>query len=837
MQYTIQEIATITKASLLNRKAQHGVIEHLLLDSRNITFTDSSLFIAINGRHFNAHDFLSIAYQQGIRHFMIEEERDITAFPAGNFLLVKNTVTALQDIATYHRQNYRLPIIGITGSNGKTTVKEWLFQLLNPDEHIVRSPKSYNSQVGVPLSVLQINKTHSLGIFEAGISEVDEMKRLAPMIVPDIGLFTTLGTAHDEGFPNQKSKLWEKLQLFNQAKVLIYNCDDELVTSTIPQWAKAHNPDIQLINWSQQSNNAQYKVDLIHRSTTLDHIRISGIDGASFSIRIPFSDSATIENAIHCCIVMKHLQYSNSVIAARIAKLERIAMRLELKEGTNGCSIINDSYNSDLSSLSIALDFLKQQSGNPSHTLILSDIYQTGKTNEQLYHTVARLILAYKIDRLIGIGEDISMLDQILPLDFNKVFYKDTDAFLSSIPSTPFINENILLKGARNFEFEKIANRLANKVHKTRLEVNLTALLNNLRFYQKNLKRGTQLMVMVKASAYGSGSIEVAKLLAFQQVDYLAVAYADEGVELRKAGIQLPILVLNPEAATFDHLIRYQLEPEIYHFNLLTNYLLFLKKKNSPHKHSIHLKLDTGMHRLGFEEKDMHQLLNTLKDAEALVDVKSIFSHLAASENPDHDSFSKQQIDLFNKCYQLLVAGLGYQPIRHMLNSSGILRFPEHQMDMVRLGIGLYGIGDGRTPKGALQTVNTLKASISQIKTIAPGETVGYGRMGLATSPLRIATLSIGYADGLLRKTGNGRYQVLIKGKKAPLVGNVCMDMAMADITHIPSAVEGDEAIIFGRDAQGNECPVQDLALCLDTIPYEVFTSISKRVKRIYIQE
>ena len=834
MQYQIQQIAAITNGTFTNRQSAPALIEHFLLDTRQITFPASSLFVALEGRHFDGHDFLENAYQGGVRNFLVSKKINAAGFPSANFILVKNTLSAFQQIAIHHRRQFDFPVVGITGSNGKTVVKEWLFQLLHKDYHIVRSPKSYNSQTGVPLSVFQMAEAHNFGIFEAGISQMGEMGKLAPIIAPDIGIFTTLGEAHSEGFPDKATKLQEKLKLFKNAKTLIYCCDNDLVEKEIADWKIKNNNAIKLIKWSATGKPASFEIKKINSNNSISEIKIAA---HQLPIKIPFTDDASIENAVHCYVLMKYLKYSDNDISKKMSQLEPVAMRLELKAGNDGCVIINDSYNSDLSSLKIALDFLIQQSKTPRRTLILSDILQSGQPNKKLYTTVAELIVEKSIDRVIGIGADVVILNKILPNNFEKTFFENTDLFLKNIDIKTFHNETILLKGARQFYFEKIANRLSRKTHQTVLEVNLTALLNNLRTYQKHIQPGTKLMVMVKASAYGSGSVETAKLLDFQQVDYLTVAYADEGVELRKAGIQLPILVLNPEEATFDRLLEFGLEPEIYNFYILKKYLHFLQSFSEKKQQPIHIKLDTGMHRLGFEKNDILQLINVLKNNYHLIKVKSIFSHLAASESPDHDIFTKEQFYLFKNMYEKLTEGIGYHPLRHILNSGGIIRFPKNQMDMVRLGIGLYGIDESGLLQKQLQTVNTLKAAISQIKNIKKGETIGYGRMGKAKKNMRIATLSIGYADGLFRQAGNGKYSVLINGKKAPLVGNVCMDMIMADITYIPETKEGDEAIIFGKDENGNELPVQELAKCVGTIPYEIFTSISDRVKRVYVQE
>ena len=873
MHYPIAQIADIMGGQFLGPPVD-ATIEHVLLDSRQVIFPASSLFIALQGRRFNGHEFLHDLYASGVRNFVVSKKTTHPQdFPQANFILVKNTQEAFHSLAAWHRGQFQLPVIGITGSNGKTIVKEWLFQLLYEDYHIVRSPKSFNSQTGVPLSVLQITPEHTLGIFEAGISKPGEMERLARIIAPDIGIFTNIGEAHQEGFPDMETKVREKLRLFKDCKLLIYSVDNELVESVvgslqsavrspqsavfspqsavggaqsairnphfvIPEGNLIHSP--RLVTWSAMGKEADLRVLNRHISNGKTKLSASfdepdNSESRFIEIEIPFTDTASIENATHCWALLLHLGLPDEVIAARMARLEPVAMRLELKEGINGCTVINDSYNSDLTSLAIALNFLQQQGKKLRRTLILSDILQSGQSAAQLYGTVAGLLVEKRIERLIGIGKKVEQVRKYLPPGFDARFYPTTEAFFDEIQELAFRDEAILLKGARQFEFERIANRLAIKFHKTVLEVDMSALLNNLRVYQSQLGPGTKMMVMVKAGAYGSGSTEVAKLLEFQNVDYLGVAYADEGVELRKAGIQLPILVMNPEEATFEALVRYRLEPEIYSLSLLRNFLDFLKNLppqseiRNPQS-AIHLKLDTGMHRLGFEEADIEALLALLKDAPVVV--RTVFSHLAASEAPQHDDFTREQFARFQKMYDRLVAGLGYAPMRHILNSGGIVRFPEQQMEMVRLGIGLYGIDSSGILQDRLQTVNTLKATISQVKNVAVGETVGYGRLGKAERPMRIATISLGYADGLLRRAGNGRFSVLVEGKRAPIIGNVCMDMTMVDLTDIPTAEEGCPAILFGKDL-----PVQELAACLGTIPYEIFTTISERVKRVYVQE
>ncbi|MCU0348468.1 MAG: alanine racemase [Saprospiraceae bacterium] len=901
MHYPISQIAEITSGQFL-APPHDAVIEHLLLDSRQVIFPASSLYIALQGRLHNGHEFIADLYEQGVRNFLISRNLpSLLPFPQANFILVKNTHDAFHALAAWHRRQFSLPVISITGSNGKTIVKEWLFQLLHEDHHIVRSPKSFNSQTGVPLSVLQITPAHTLGIFEAGISKPGEMERLARIIAPDIGIFTNIGEAHQEGFPDLQTKIREKLLLFQSCHTIVYCVDNELVAELMQAaygetgkrlvtWSATGRPaDMQIIDKVQYPGATKLEATIVNPCLPADRV--------NQSIVIPFTDSASIENATHCWALLCNTDCQSVLstppiqqglkagtdwqsvlrigtdwqsVLQRFSRLEPVAMRLELKEGVNGCTVINDSYNSDLTSLGIALNFLQQQSPPRSlggkklkHTLILSDILQSGQTAAQLYGTVAGLLIEKRIDRLIGIGKKVEHVKKYLPPSFDARFYPSTQAFFDDFQELVFRDEAILLKGARQFEFERIANRLAVKFHKTVLEVNLSALLNNLRVYQSQLGPGTKMMVMVKAGAYGSGSSEVAKLLEFQNVDYLGVAYADEGVELRKAGIQLPILVMNPEEATFDALVRYRLEPEIYSLSLLRNFLDFLKNHFAKQTNSappqseirnpksaiassaiassaiasseIHLKFDTGMHRLGFEAQDLPELLELLTptdEQQPKLNVRTVFSHLAASEAPQHDDFTREQFSRFQAMYETLADRLGYRPMRHILNSGGIVRFPEQQMEMVRLGIGLYGVDSSGLLQDRLQTVNTLKATISQIKNVAVGETVGYGRLGKAQRPMRIATISLGYADGLLRRAGNGRFSALVEGQPAPIIGNVCMDMTMLDITDIPAAQEGGQVVIFGKDL-----PVQELAACLGTIPYEIFTTISERVKRVYVQE
>jgi len=822
MSYDISTVATILETTF-PASLPNSSVRQLVIDSRKIIFPEQSLFFALRGQRQDGHDFISEAYAKGVRHFVVAHMPNTQDYPNANFLQVKNPLRALQKLAAHHRRQFQIPVLGITGSNGKTVVKEWLFQLLQHDINIIRSPRSYNSQIGVALSAWQLQQRHELAILEAGISRMDEMEHLAKIIEPTIGLFTNIGPAHQEGFPSLEEKVRQKAQLFKTAEILVY-CKDHTLIATIlnelyPE--KTHHC------WSaEQSANVKILDQKIVRGHTEFAILF---DNTTYHFSIPYTDVASIENILHCWTVASLLRVDLEKIGVRSAQLEPIAMRLEVREGINRCTLINDSYNADLNALTIALHFLDQQGTTPKRTLILSDILETGEPQNILYQKVAELLRAHRVNRFIGIGPSVESLSEMLPHNIEQRYFNSTADFLKVMRHADFQQETILLKGARRFQFEKIATLLSQKVHRTVLEVNLDALAHNLNVFNKFLQPETQLIVMVKAAAYGSGSKEVAKLLEYKNVDYLAVAYADEGVELRESGIELPILVLNPEQAIFDTLLRYRLEPEIYTLELLRQFAQYtIDVGNSV---PIHLKLDTGMHRLGFTEKELPELLALLQQHKQLY-VQTIFSHLAASETSEHDAFTEQQVQTFQQLYDEIVKILPHKPHRHILNSSGIVRFPQHQMEMVRLGIGLYGIDNSQQIQNELKTVLTLKATISQIKTLSTGETVGYGRSGKVQHPMRTATISIGYADGLLRSAGQGQFSVLVRGQLAPTFGNICMDMTMIDVSHISAAQEGDEVIIFGPNH-----PITALAESLGTIPYEVLTGVSQRVKRMYVQE
>lgn len=836
MQYSVENVCRIMKGALVQQTG-NPEIAHLLLDSRKLAYPASSLFIPVVSERRNGHRYIGELYEKGVSNFVISEEIPLPPFPRANFIRVKDTVQALQALAAHHRRQFSIPVVGITGSNGKTIVKEWLFQLLEADYHIVRSPKSYNSQTGVPLSVWQMEPGHQLAIFEAGISQPGEMVNLEKIIRPTAGIFTNIGEAHNEGFLNIRQKINEKLVLFTHSESLIYCKDYPELNECILQFhANVRKRDeeeghsLRLFSWSRKSD-ADLKIISIDQNN--DHTRIDALyQGSPLSVSIPFTDEGSVENAVNCWCLLLLMEVPEPEIRRRMERLGHVAMRLELKQAINNCSLINDSYNSDLGSLRIALDFLQRQKQHPGKTLILSDILQSGKNEAELYEEVARLLEQKNIGRFIGIGRNISRAKNIFLANTSLKcsFFHSTDEFILQFRASQFRDETILLKGARVFEFERIGRLLERKIHQTVLEINLTAVAHNLRQYQLFLKPATKIMAMVKAFSYGSGSFEIANLLQFMGVDYLAVAYADEGVELRRNGITMPVMVMDPEPGTFDAIIQWKLEPEIYSLQLLRQFGEALKKAGAE-RYSVHIKLDTGMHRLGFEPGDVGELLKALENNPGM-QVASVFSHLAASDEPQFDDFTRQQGTLFRQMSDALVKGLGYPVIRHIANSAAIHRHPDLQFDMVRLGIGLYGVDASAGIMGKLRNVSRLKTTVSQVKKIPAGETIGYGRAGQAGSGRTIATVSIGYADGYMRRLGNGKGKMMVGGQLAPVIGNVCMDMLMLDITDIPGVKEGDEVIVFG-----DLLPVQTVARWAETIPYEIMTGISQRVKRVYFEE
>ncbi len=825
MSYDINNINQVLHGDLVSEGVKTR-INHLLTDSRKLIFPSETLFFAIITPRRDGHDFVPALYEKGVRNFVVSRMPGSNTPPDASFIIVRDTLQALQLLARVHRHRFTFPVIGITGSNGKTIVKEWLSLLLENEYQVVRSPGSYNSQIGVPLSIWLMHSKHQLGIFEAGISKKGEMESLQGIIDPEIGILTNVGTAHAEGFNGRGEKIREKLGLFKHSGLLIYHRSDEelqtIITETIPA-------SCTLVSWGMHKD-VSFEIFNIEK-TPAGTIVSGSWKSVGVEFPIPFTDNASIENALHCCCLMLHLGYAPAVISERLRALSPVAMRLELKSGINNSSVINDSYSSDLSSLQIALDFLSQQKQHSKKTVILSDILESGQGSETLYKEVAALIHQHQVDRLIGIGNEISGHANLFVVGGKPetLFFDSVSAFKQAFPRIHFRDETILIKGARVFELEGIDNLLQQKVHQTVLEIDLNAVVHNLNEYRKILAPGTRIMAMVKAFSYGSGSFEIASLLEFHQVDYLSVAYADEGVELRKAGIRLPIMVLNTDEAGFSALVEHRLEPDLYSREIFRSFTAYLSEHHIS-GFPVHLELETGMNRLGFSEQDMSFLLSELVDGR--FKVKSIFSHLAASEDPDFDDFTSQQVQRFRTFSAALEEGLGYTVIKHIANSSGASRHPDFRFDMVRIGIGLYGFDTGFEASGLLKEVPSLRSTIAQLKQISADETVGYGRRGKVQRNSIIATVRIGYADGYSRRLGNRNGQMIVRGILAPVIGSVCMDMTMIDVTDVPGVSVGDEVIVFGPGLS-----VVKLAAWAETIPYEILTGISQRVKRVYFEE
>lgn len=767
-------------------------------DTRTLSGTESEVFVASKGKR-DGHDYISSAKEKGVKNFIVEKPMVIDEC---NVLVVENSIRALQAIAQHHREQFQLPVIGITGSNGKTTVKEWLSTILSEAYFVVKNPKSYNSQVGVPISIMEIQSNHEVGVFEAGISKVDEMKYLERMIQPDIGIFTTLGQAHDDGFTSLDQKLSEKLILFKRAKKIIMRSDapyskqieQELNGKTLT-WGLNGSGDVNVL-WDQNKINVNghtYDTDLI--------------------------DSTQLENATHAILLAEQLGMSKESIQRGLNLIKPIPMRLELKMGINGCYVLDDSYNNDLAGLKVALDYLATHQQNEKRTLVLSDILQSGRSNEDLYLEVSALLKEKKIDRLIGVGPHLSSSQDLFTIE--KTFFPDTDALLTDMPD--FNNEMILVKGARDFELERIVKRLEERSHGTVLEVNFEALLHNLNQYRNLLSPATKLMVMVKANAYGAGILEVANFLQHQRIDQLGVAYVDEAIQLRKNGIKIPIMIMNPHIDSFSDFERFDLQAEIFSIGHLRR-MIRDTKKPPP----IHVKIDTGMHRLGFSPSQLDELIQVLNSNKG-IEVAGIFTHFSSSDLESEDDFTKSQARIFDDSYDKLVDALGYRPTRHACNSPAMVRWPQYHYEMVRLGIGLHGFDP--TSRLKLRSSSTLKSVISQIKSLKKGDTVGYSRKGIINKDSRIAVVPIGYEDGYLRIFGNGKAYMTVQGVKCPTVGNICMDMCMIDVTEV-AAKEGDEVIVFGQIPS-----IQELATWGGTIPYEVLTNVSSRVKRVFTSE
>ncbi|MBQ9654884.1 MAG: bifunctional UDP-N-acetylmuramoyl-tripeptide:D-alanyl-D-alanine ligase/alanine racemase [Prevotella sp.] len=795
MNYTIEKITTLIGARRIG--TADAQIGWLLTDSRSLCFPEETLFFALKTQRNDGHRYIADLYRRGVRNFVVDAP---PSSPEGdaNFLVVPSPLAALQRLAERHRDEFDIPIVGITGSNGKTMVKEWLYQVLSPDHAVTRSPKSYNSQIGVPLSVWLLNEQTEIGLFEAGISQLGEMERLRDIIQPTIGVLTSIGAAHQENFRSLEEKCMEKLRLFHDAQVIIYNADDDLVSRCV----RRSDFRGKRIGWRREELAGMYQ--------------------------LPFSDEASVECSLAVAATALYLGVTPEQLRERMARLEPVAMRLEVKEGQHGCTLINDSYNSDINSLDIALDFMSRRE-ETRRTLILSDIYQSGMSDAELYDEVNTLCVKRGVNKLIAIGPHISAHSSRFTLHSSQ-FFTTTDDFLNSNAFRQLHDEVVLIKGARPFGFDRISERLEQKVHETILEVNLNALVNNLNYYRSFLKPETKLVCMVKADAYGAGAVEVAKTLQEHRVDYLAVAVADEGVTLRRNGITQNIMVMNPEMTAFKTMFDYDLEPEVYSFRLM-DALIRAAEKEGITGWPVHIKLDTGMHRLGFDpERDIDEVIRRLKSQNAIIP-RSVFSHFVGSDSDDFDRFSAMQFERFDKASQRLQAAFSHKILRHMDNSAAIEHFPERQLDMCRLGLGLYGYDPREAKQASLEPVSTLKTTILQLRNVPKDETVGYSRKGILTRDSVIAAIPIGYADGLNRHLGRGAGYCLVNGQKAPYVGNICMDVAMIDVTGIPCH-EGDQVEIFGE-----HLPASVLSDILDTIPYEVLTSVSSRVKKVYFQD
>jgi alanine racemase len=826
--YLLSDIAHIVGGKLIQTgKATNRDIRFLAFDSRNILSGKETLFFALKSERNDGHKYIPEAYSKEVGAFVLEKlPENHESYLNTSFILVLNSLESLQKLAAFHRRQFSYPVTGITGSNGKTIVKEWLAELLSPEKNIVRSPRSYNSQIGNPLSVWLMDYRFDMALFEAGISKPGEMERLEEILKPEYGLITHIGTAHLENFNSSEQLVHEKIQLFKNSSLIVYCSDFDLLQLEITRTKFSHKTKFFL--WSRKYKDTDLFISSIEKENGYSNIRAI-YRNEEISLTIPFTDDAHVENAIHCWAFMLAIGYQPGKFEKRFLRLAPIAMRLELKKGINGCTIINDSYNSDTPSLINALDFLQQQSGygKKKSTLILSDILQSGETPGILYSEVADFVNLKKIDRLICIGPDISQFMHLFRVPDKKA-YPSFDEFQIHFNENDFNHEIILLKGARPFRFDRISGLLQEKAHQTVMEINLDSMIHNFNFYRQKLSPGTKIVAMVKAFSYGTGSVEVARMLQYHGIDYLAVAIADEGIELRNNGIETPILVMNPEEHSFDAMIENNLEPNIYRFKLLERFDEALKR-NAVNNFPVHIKIDTGMKRLGFDnEQDLMKVVDYIRKGNRIF-IRSIFSHLAVSDDPSNDAFTREQFRRFDRFSRIVSNSFDYRILRHILNSSGIERFPEMELDMVRLGIGLYGVSP--LFQKELKNVATLKTTISQIREVQRGETIGYGRRGIAADIMKIAVLPIGYADGFNRHLSCGNGKVFINGFKAPVVGSICMDMCMVDITGI-YAQEGDKAIIFGE-----ELPVSELAEWLKTIPYEILTSIGQRVKRIYFKE
>ncbi len=817
MEYTVHELADILNVKEYDRNYSHLLLKHPEFDSRHVINPESSLFFALKGNKTDGHDFIPELKNKGVKVFMVS---DSYHFEDASVCLLKtkDVLLSLQKLASHHRSRFLIPVIGITGSNGKTIVKEWLASILQPKFKICKSPKSYNSQLGVALSILELNETHQLGIFEAGISRVGEMNSLKEMIQPTIGLLTNIGDAHQAGFSGKDEKTREKLKLFEGVSKFIYCKDYESV-----HYHRKHH--LNNISWSR-NESADYCIGELRKKPEGLSIKIKHSD-QEFQFTLGFEDEASIENLIHCIVVSLELGMKASGIQKGLNSLQNLAMRLEQKEGINGCILINDSYSLDLKSLQLALQFVDQQNHQLPRTLILTDFAEQ-KSSDDFWSSVEYLLTKFKIQKLIAIGRNIRNIKSHLSAEIDFHHYNSTEQLIDGLDSLFLKDELILIKGARKFQLEKVFHHLSLSKHDTILEIDLKAITHNLQVYRSRLHKSTKIMAVVKAAAYGSGHYEIARLLEHKNVDYLAVAYPDEGIILRQKGIQTPIMVMNTGTADFSTLLDYQLEPEIFSIHQCSR---LIKELGVHTPVNIHLKLDTGMHRLGFLKEDIHELIHVLKN-NPQIKIKSIFSHLAGSDHEAWDAFTKIQANRFEQMSGQIMEIIPERPLLHLLNSGGIMRHPDLQYDMIRLGIGMYGMDSNPEIASQLEKAHTLKTRISQIKSYPPGETVSYNRSGVLDSEATIAVLSIGYADGLPRNAGIKGYSVWCNKLRLPLKGLVCMDMCMADVSALGHVQEGTEVEVFGKNA-----PLEELAEKIQTIPYEILCGISPRVKRVFLQD
>lgn len=845
MNYTAGIIAKVIHSSDSTLAHPDAIISYIALDTRRIQHAEGVIFFALSGSIHDGHDFIPDAIEKGVKNIVVEKTSYL--FPTGiNVFMVENILDALQNLAAFHRQNFpALEVIAVTGSNGKTTIKEWLYQMTK-DRKVVKNPKSYNSQIGVPLSVWQIEEDDQLGIFEAGISRINEMVRLERIIQPTIGVFTNIGDAHSEGFEDMVTKIKEKAALFTHIDQLIFEVMDgaEINNDTSQNLSQNDEEALKnkqllstyilenfdqskLISWGKSKQASLFSILKVEKTKSKSSLTIL-YDGSENTISLPFTDDASIQNVCHCIAVMLTLGMTLAYISTAVLKLQNIPMRLEMKNGINDSLLINDTYNADLSSFKVALDFMNQQSGNKHKMIIFSDFVETGIPPDELNRQMAALINASGVEYVTAIGTIVKNTDTYLDPFIYFDTYLTTSDYLKSVKRKSIKNRAILIKGARVFEMEKITNFLSDKNHTSVLEIDLHAVESNLSYFYRQLSGDTQVIAVIKASAYGSGSSELAQLLEFRKVGYLAVAFIDEGIELRKSGIKMPIMVLNPDETGVTDMLQYDLEPEVYGIDQL-DYIIEAVNIQDSKQLKIHLKIDTGMHRLGFLADELDMVIQRLNETKSVV-IKTIFTHLSSSEDPNDDDFTHLQARIFDTCYQTIIAQIGYAPSRHILNTAGIVRFPEYHYDYVRLGLGLYGIDSTHTIVEHLVKAHTLKAKVIQIKSVAKGSSIGYNRKGYLPDGGKVAIVSIGYADGLMRNLSNGNYSLMINSELYPIIGNICMDLTIVDISNAAGINVGDDVIIFNEDM-----PIENLAIAASTIPYEILSRISSRVRRLYI--